>query len=486
MNGLLTRAKARVGVLTVGHAPYWGQFPGLEEELRQNGRVFEEMLRKMEVEVVSAGFADDVDSSFAAAAELKAADIDFLFCNLTTYVTSSSAATAILNLNVPTVLVALQPLKKLDYRHTTTYMQLANDNICSLPEIGGVLIRAGKPAAGMIVGTLYEDERALKELNSWCRVANARKAFKYAKIGYLGHTYEGMYDMNSDPTAFTAAFGSHVQMLEMCDLAKRVKEVTPAEAARKLEEIHSIFTLADPFIDPITRPIRQEDLEWSAKVAAGLDKLVSDYALTGLAYYYKGLDSNEYERIGSNMVLGNSLLTGKGIPLAGEADLKTCAAMLIMDRLHGGGSFAELHPCDFEDDIVLVGHDGPHNIRISDGQPVIRGLDVFHGKSGSGIGVEFSIKTGPVTLLGISQTSDGRFKMIAAEGESVPGEIPRTGNTNTRCSFGCRVADFVEDWCSAGPTHHFALGVGHLNKDITRAARILGIEVEIVRGGGSR
>lgn len=480
MSSLFKRAKARVGVITVGHEPYWAQFPGLKEELEGYGREFEDMLRKHDVEVVSAGFVDTVDKSFAASSYLKSQDVDFLFSFLSTYVTSSTAATPILNLSVPTVLVALQPRKRLDYRNTTTYMQLANDNICSLPEIGGVLVRAGKPAAGMIVGTLYDDPRALKELQGWCQVANARRAFKHAKIGYLGHTYEGMYDMNSDPTAFTASFGSHVQMLEMCDLAKLVNGVTAREAADKLDEIKSVFKISDPFIDPVTRPIKQEDLDWSAKVAVGLDKLIVEFGLTGLAYYYRGLDNNEYERIGSNMVLGNSLLTGKGVPLAGEADLKTCAAMLIMDRLDAGGSFAELHPCDFIDDIVLVGHDGPHNIKISDGQPIIRGLDLFHGKSGSGIGVEFSIKSGPVTLLSISQTANGKYKMIATEGESIKGEIPQTGNTNTRCKFNYSVSEFVEKWCSAGPTHHFALGVGHVGSKIRNVAKVLGIEVEVI------
>ncbi|UKS26683.1 L-fucose/L-arabinose isomerase family protein [Paenibacillus sp. HWE-109] len=480
MSNSFQKARSRIGVINVGHEPYWGQFPGLKEELIGYGNEFLDHLRKEDVEVISAGFVDTVDKSFAAAAYLKAQDVDFLFCFLSTYVTSSSAATAILNLSVPTVLVALQPLKRLDYLKTTTYMQLANDNICSLPEISGVLIRAGKPAAGMMVGTLYDDARMLTELKGWCQVANARRAFKYARIGYLGHTYEGMYDMNSDPTAFTASFGSHVQMLEMCDLAKLVNGVTARETADKLDEIKSIFTIADPFIDPITRPIKQEDLDWSAKVAVGLDKLIAEFGLTGLAYYYRGMDNNEYERIGANMVLGNSLLTGKGIPLAGEADLKTCAAMLIMDRLDAGGSFAELHPCDFVDDIVLVGHDGPHNIKISDGKPIIRGLDLFHGKRGSGIGVEFSIQSGPVTLLSISQTADGKFKMIATEGESIKGPIPQTGNTNTRCSFNCSVGEFVEKWCSAGPTHHFALGVGHVNNKIRKVAQVLGIELQIV------
>lgn len=480
MSTLFQRAKARVGVIHIGHEPYWGQFPGLKEELEGYGRQFEAMLAQEDVEVISGGFVDNIEKSFTAAAILKSKDIDFLFCYLTTYVTSSSAATAILNLSVPTVLVALQPRKNLDYSRTTTYMQLANDNICSLPEIGGVLVRAGKPAAGMIVGTLLDDERPRQQLKEWCRVANAKRAFKYAKIGYLGHTYEGMYDMNSDPTAFTAAFGSHVQMLEMDDLAKLVNGVNSQEIANKLDEIKSIFTIADPYIDPVTRLIKQEDLNWSAKVAVGLDKLIAEFGLTGLAYYYRGLDGNEFERIGSNMVLGNSLLTGKGVPLAGEADLKTCAAMLIMDRLEAGGSFAELHPCDFVDDIVLVGHDGPHNINISDGRPIIRGLDLFHGKSGSGIGVEFSIKTGPVTLLSISQRADGQYKMVVAEGNSIAGEIPQTGNTNTRCSFNRSVAEFVEQWCSAGPTHHFALGIGHVGQQIQNVGKVMGIEVHTV------
>src|SRR5690606_14379205 len=122
----------------------------------------------------------------------------------------------------------------------------------------------------------------------------------------------------------------------------------------------------------------------------------------------------------------------------------------------------ELHPVDFVDDIVLVGHDGPHNVKISDGRPIIRGLDVFHGKSGSGIGVEFSIKAGPVSLLSIGQNQDGSYRLIVTEGESIKGEIPRTGNTNTRCKFKKSVSEFIETWCMAGPTHHFALGIGHV------------------------
>ena len=194
-------------------------------------------------------------------------------------------------------------------------------------------------------------------------------------------------------------------------------------------------------------------------------------------YYYKGEKGNLYEQIAANMIIGNTLLTSRGIPLSGEADLKTCAALLIMNRIGGGGSFAELHPCDFEDNIILIGHDGPHNINISDDKPVMRKLDKFHGKAGSGVSVEFSLKAGPISLLSISLDEAGRFKFIAAEGESVKGPIPSTGNTNTRCRFSCGVHEFVRRWCTAGPTHHLALGTGHHMDVIRKAARVLDVDL---------
>ena len=480
MNIEVNRKKGRIGVIIIGHEPYWPQFPGLKEELLENGRQFESMVKNLGGDVISYDFVDSVDKSFEASRYFKAQDIDMLFCFLTTYVTSSSVVPAIMNIKVPTVLFALQPLKRLDYARTTTYVQLVNDTITALPEISGVLSRGGFPQAGIVVGTLHDDPRVEKEIMEWCKAADVARAFKYSKIGYLGHTYEGMYDMNTDPTAFTTSFGSHVQMLEMCDLAKLVDEVTQEEIDDKIKEIKSMFDVAEPGYDPITKPIKEADMIWSARTASALDKLVSNFNLTGLAYYYRGLNNNLYERIASSLILGNSLLTAKGIPLAGEADLKTCAAMLIMDRIGAAGSFAELHPCDFTDDIVMVGHDGPHNIKISDSRPVIRGLDVFHGKSGSGISVEFSIKAGDITLLGISQTKDGRFKMISIEGTSLKGEIPKTGNTNTRCHFGCDTAEFVEKWCAAGPTHHFALGTGHVNSLIRKVSKVLNMELEII------
>jgi L-arabinose isomerase len=249
--------------------------------------------------------------------------------------------------------------------------------------------------------------------------------------------------------------------------------------ARKKEEILETFVLADPSADPIAAKIEPDDLEWACRVAVGLDQIADDFALDGLTYYYRGL-ANEYERVAAGMIVGLSLLTGQGIPCSGEGDLKNCIAMFIMDRLGAGGSYTEFYAMDFNENFVLMGHDGPGHIAISDQKPILRKLKLYHGKAGYGVSVEFKVKTGPVTILGVTQTMDGRLKMIAAEGESLPGPILEIGNTNSRIRFPLDPAAFIDAWCAHGPTHHCALGVGHQLSVLQKVADLLGLELAII------
>ena len=472
---------AKIGIVTLGHYVYFEQFEGLREELMQKTVEFTSLLDGEVCEIINAGYIDKVEDSFEAVQNLKKEDIDLLFVILSTYVPSSVCAPFARYLDVPQIFVAIQPLDHLDYSHTTTYMQLANDDVCAMPEISGVYERLGKKIPPCIVAASNQSERVKKEVCEWVAAANVLAEFKYSTIGYLGHTYEGMYDMHTDPTAFFAAFGSHVKILEICELARLSADVTDEEINDQIEEIKNTFEICDPSIDPLTDFVKNEDLEYSARQAVALKKMVQENKLCALAYYYKSEPDNPYEQLAANLIIGNTLLTSSGIPLAGEADLKTAAAMLIMKNVGGGGSFAEIHPFDVTDDVVLIGHDGPHNIAIADGKPRLRKLEKYHGKSGSGIGVEFSLKSGPVTLLSINVDRNGKFRMIAAEGTSIAGEIPQTGNTNTRVSFGGSVCDFLERWCEAGPTHHLALGVGHHINTLRKYSKISGIELVEVR-----
>ncbi len=473
--------KARVGLVSLGHYIYFEQFEGLREDLTSKGERFKQYISHDKCDIVDLGYIDSAEKAIEAAKSAKREDLDLLFVLLSTYVTSAACAPFIRYIDCPHVLVALQPLDHLDYSHTTTYMQLVNDDVCAMPEISGVYARMGRDIPTCIVASESKKEYIAREVNEWVEAATASAAFKYEIFGYMGHTYEGMYDMHTDPTAFTRTFGSHVKMLEICELQKLYDSVSDKEISDKIEQIKNTFEICTPSIDPLTDYVQDSDLEYSAKIAVALDKLVKSNSLVSLAYYYKSENGNPYEKLAANLIIGNTLLTSSGVPLAGEADLKTAAAMLIMKSIGAGGSFAEIHPFDTEDDVVLIGHDGPHNTAIAQGKPRLRKLKKYHGKSGQGIGVEFSLKSGPITMLSISVDRDGQFKMIAAEGMSIEGEIPQTGNTNTRVSFGGAVTEFLERWCEAGPTHHIALGTGHKISVIKKFAKMMGIKLTVVK-----
>ena len=475
------KRNARIGIFAVAHATYWEQFEGLYENIMSYHIDFCEMTAMNEVEIVDFGMIDSSEKAYEAVSKIQAADVDVLFCNMVTYATSSVFAPIIKEIHKPMVLVALQPRVALDYTKASTFMQLENDNICSVPEFSGVAIRLGKKVDDVIIGCLYDDEEAQKEIAKWCNIAKVLHDLKGARIGLMGHTMEAMYDMHTDPTAISGAFGLHVPLLEVDDVLELYDTVTEKEIQEKINVIDEEFDMPEPKSDPVTSKLTDEDKYQAAKSAVALDKLVEKYNLTGLAYYYEGGKDSLHRKVATTFIVGNSILNAQGIPMCGEYDLKTCIAMLIMDRLDIGGSFAEFHPFDFSQDFILVGHDGPHHLKIAEGKPVLRSLKKYHGKPGSGASVEFKIKEGPITMLGITQTATGSFKFVIGEGISKEGPIPPTGNTNTRGFFEPTTKEFIKKWVMEGPTHHYALGIGHHAETIKKIADILGIESVIVK-----
>jgi L-arabinose isomerase len=471
----------KIGTFGIGLAAYWPQFPGLKERLTAYQGEIEQKLRDLGAEVISAGLVDTQPAAHEARSLFSREDVDLVVCYVGTYSTSSQVVPAVQRLRCPILVLNLQPVPAIDYERTDTGEWLANCCACCVPEISCAFARCGI-AFNVVSGLLHERDgeagtTAWREIHGWVKATATARSLRRSRIGFLGHTYPGMLDMYSDFTAITGQTGAHIEVLEIDDLESRVELVTDDEVQAVIKRTQGLFEISsDSPSDPLAKAPKPEALHWGAKVAAGLDRLVADFRLDSLSYYYRGTDANSQERLAAGLILGNTLLTGRGIPCSGEGDTKNAVAMLIMDRLDAGGSFTEFYAMDFVDQFLLMGHDGPFHLAIADGKPVLRGLGLFHGKRGQGISVEARVKTGPVTILGLTQMRDSNLKLLVAEGESIPGPILRIGNTNSRIRFPIGPAEFMDAWCAEGPTHHCALGVGHVAKDIEKVARILGLK----------
>jgi L-arabinose isomerase len=331
---------------------------------------------------------------------------------------------------VPVIILNLSPGAAIDYaafnamadRGKMTGEWLAWCQACPVPEIANVFRRCNIPFF-QVTGMLENDPAAWGEIDEWLDAAQVAHAMEHNRLGVMGHYYGGMLDVYSDLTLQCATFGGHIEILEVDELAALREAVSRAEIDARICDFMQVFD--------VQADCSRDELERAARTSVALDRLAGRHALGSLAYYYSGSANSANEDAIGSIILGTSLLTARGIPVAGECEVKNAQAMKIMDAFGAGGSFTEYYATDYADDVVLMGHDGPGHMAIAEGKIKVRPLQVYHGKVGRGLSVEMSVKHGPVTLLSVVETG-GQVKLLVAEAESVPGPILEIGNTNNR------------------------------------------------------
>lgn len=468
----------KIGLMGVGLNTYWGQFEGLLDRLNGYQRTIgERMEREGKTKVVNVGMVDDVEKANETASLMKREEVELLFIFISTYALSSTLIPIINKLNVPVILLNLQPLPAIDYdklngmgdRGAMTGEWLANCQACSVPEFCSVFNRASVKYD--IVSGYLDDPEAWREIIQWIRAARVSRGMRTNRMGVLGNYYGGMVDVYSDLKLQSVTFGTHVEVIEMCELAELRRAVTQEDIQRKVEEFKSVFIIDEACSD--------YEIGRAARTSVALDRLIEKHRLGSMAYYYAGTAGNEYEDIVTSVIAGNTLLTGKDIPIAGEYEVKNAQAMKIMSLLGAGGCFSEFYAMDFNDDIVMLGHDGPAHFLIAEGRARLVPLPVYHGKPGKGLSIQMSVKHGPVTLLSVVEDKEG-VSLLVAEGESVPGPILNIGNLNSRYRFAISAKAFIERWSKAGPSHHCAIGVGHVADEIRKYAFMTGVPVTVI------
>jgi L-arabinose isomerase len=464
----------KVGLFGIGLDTYWPQFDGLLDNLKGYQEQIKTRIAGFGVEVADAGMVDNPVKAREAADFLKSQDVEIVFLYVSTYALSSTVLPVAQKLKVPVVILNLQPVAQLDYeafnklgdRGKMTGAWLENCQACSVPEIAAVFNRSGIKY-DFVTGYL-QDEEAWRDIEAWTEAASVAASLRNNRMGMLGHFYNGMLDVYTDIAKQSAVFGTHIELLEMCELKKYRDEAAETEVDAKIEEFNTAFD--------VSQECEASEIERAARTSVALDKLVKNRNLGSMAYYYEGEAGNEYENIVTSIIAGNTLLTGKNIPIAGECEVKNAQAMKIMAEFGTGGSFSEFYLMDFKDDVVYLGHDGPAHYAIAEEKVKLVPLPVYHGKPGKGLSIQMNVKNGPVTVLSVVEGNDGIF-LLVAEGESVEGPILQIGNTNSRYRFSIGAKEFMNQWSKQGPAHHCAIGVGHIADKIEKLGQILDIDM---------
>ncbi|WP_136480763.1 L-fucose/L-arabinose isomerase family protein [Cognatitamlana onchidii] len=464
----------KVGLFGIGLDTYWPQFEGLLERLEGYQQQIADKMEGFGAEVINVGLVDSPVVAREKAQVLKTEDVDILFLYVSTYALSSTILPVVQKVKCPVIILNIQPVAAIDYksfnklgdRGKMTGEWLAHCQACSVPEFANVLNRSGIDYEFV---TGYLDEPAVwEEIQDWIDAAKVAAIMRNNRLGVLGHYYCGMLDVYSDLTKQSSAFGTHIEIVEMCEVKKYRDAVTEQEVEEKITEFRNTFEVIDA--------CEQSELVRAAKTSIALDKLVENHNLGSMAYYYEGETANEYENIVTSVIAGNTLLTGKNIPVAGEYEVKNAQAMKIMDAFGVGGSFSEFYAMDFNDDIVMLGHDGPAHFAIAKGKVQLVPLPVYHGKPGKGLSIQMTVQHGPVTLLSVVEGKDDVF-LLVAEGESVEGPVLHIGNTNSRYRFSIGARAFMNEWSKQGPSHHCAIGVGHIANKIEKLGNLLDLRV---------
>ncbi len=469
----------RIGFFSAGLNTYWGQFDGLLDHLTGYAGTIVSHIRESEgIRVYDAGMVDSPGKAKAAARELKEAAVDLVFVYVATYSLSSTVLPVVRETGCPVILLNVQPGPVADYaginsledRGKKTGLWLEWCQACAIPEIASVLTRADVQY-DIVTGHL-KDADTWKEIGDWVEAAKVCRGMIDNRLGLLGHYYCGMLDVYTDLGMVPAVFGSHIEILEMDELARIREAVTQEETAAKVAEFRERFR--------VSGDCAPEEIDRAARTSVALDKLVAVHDLGSMAYYYEGASGNEHEDIVTSVIAGNTLLTGRGVPVAGEYEVKNVLAMKIMSLLGAGGSFSEFYAMDFDDDVMLIGHDGPAHHLMSEEKVELVPLPVYHGKPGKGLSIQMTVRQSDVTLLSVCGDGEG-FCLLVAEGETVPGEVFEIGNTSSRYRFPCGMKRFVEEWSKAGPSHHCTVGIGHQAEVLKKFAALAGIRIKIIK-----
>lgn len=462
---MTTKLRPTIGLLPTGLNMYFHQYPNLKQ---MGMAMYDKLVARLSeyAEVISPGLVDTYEAAVNAADVLSKGDIDILLIFPFGYTTGMMIVPTVKATNVPIRLVNAHEDSSYDYKNADTELYLHHEGACPIPEYSCTLV-ALKRKFQVLTG-YFGNEDFWTEIRRHCMGAAAAKAYSKCRFGVIGNTYTNMVDMPVDDHRILKATGQLVCRPEIEEIEQAYDRVTEEQLQEMYKEFREYYDVDDTVTD--------EHMRESAKIAVAFDEIIRKYNIDGFGYYWWGQTEKTIELRGQS-ALAASRLTAMGIPGVTEGDVKAAMAMKVLNLLGGGGMFLEFFSQDFDENFIMMGHDGPSNVDLAVGKPKLQNLTIHHGKIGEGLGIDFNMKLGTCTILNLTQVgTDKTFKLIYTVAEIVPGDILNIGNPNCRIRMTKPIPEFFNDWCIQGPGHHSALGIGDLSKEIEVFAQAMDFE----------
>jgi len=420
-------------------------------------------------EIVNPGFVEYEPDAENATSIFNSAGVDLIIAIELAYQKGIIPMRTLLRVNAPILVWNTQQIRRLP-EDADFDLIMENSGMAGLPELTSALIRSGRRFE--LLTSHLNDPSGLAQIEQYAAAAGVVRALETTRIGMVGHPFEGMTDLMVDYLSLRDVVGPVVWPIEPEKIAlamekvesKRLKEFTQAQA--KLYDASGID---------------ESEFEHSGRLALAMLDVAREGNFDALATFDQIWLTDP--RIGVIPSYGTGYLCSQHIPVATEADVTTLIAMVILQELAGEVTFLENYVIDFDNDAIILSHDGHGNPALANNPKEVRIKPsiYYEGVKGKGAGLEFAYAPGDVTLLSLIPLGEGDWRLIVGEGESLPMTPRPVAAPQMLFKYkNGNITEFCDRWLLAGAPHHMALCYGHLADKIEKLGRFLDVDVVYV------
>jgi L-arabinose isomerase len=414
--------------------------------------------------VVHPGFFEYEPEAVKAARALKAEEVDAVVVVELAYQKGLIPLRALLELDVPVILWNSQLVD--EFPESADFdLIMVNSGMAGLPELASGLVRSNR-RFWLVTGAI-DDPAARERLGELLAAARAAARLGNARVGIIGHPYEGMTDLMQDDYAVLETFGAACWPIDHDDITAAFDTIDEKAARRVIQEQKDLGRSV---------AVEEPMMLRSARLALALEKVVRDGGFDAVAEFDQVWLSEE--KIGIIPFFGTSRMVENHVPFTCEADVLRALSMLVLEELAGHSTFLEHYILDYRRNLMFNSHDGHGNPSLADPKQKVRIVPTIYYKGVHGFGASFNYayRPGEVTLASIGSVGDGCFQLISSEGKFVEMKPRDIAAPQTFFQWdGGGVAEFSERWLYAAPSHHHTAAYGRLNRKIALTAEMLGL-----------